>query len=242
MTPASLETTLSAYPHHQAESADFGDVRYTVHRMPDCPDAQVGMTVNVMWRMVVQDSGNQEFREWARRLVTGCGTELEKCEAIWRHVRRSIKFKQDEKVGGDTTIPVNPDDIVEVIVRPLDMMRYVREECAVGDCDDFSMYAAALLTVNWIECRFATVAADGRDPGQYTHVYCVAYPLTEDGFNPYKRERVPVDASHGEYCGWEVPNRYGKFREWGPNERGQTLATVIWVGLGVGLGWVLLKR
>ena len=26
--------------------------------------------------------------------------------------------------------------------------------------------------------------------------------------------RVPVDASHGDYAGWECPNRYGRRIEW----------------------------
>jgi len=25
---------------------------------------------------------------------------------------------------------------------------------------------------------------------------------------------LPLDASHGEYPGWEVPNQFGKYKEW----------------------------
>lgn len=209
--------------------------------MPDCPDGQVAMTVGMVWNRVIQDSQHASFKEWADRLTRGCETEADKCAVIWDHVKHSIRFKRDEETSGRTDIPVNHDDVVEVIIRPLDMMGYVGKGCAVGDCDDFSSYTAALLTANGIDCRFATVAADGRDPSQYTHVYVVAYPLLGDQGNPFGKDRVPMDASHGEYCGWEVPNRYGKFKEWGSSDPLQMVMTMGWIGLGLGFVWMVLK-
>lgn len=249
--PAStVATSLSSTPPPlpftpAAKSAELGDVRYTVHRMPECPDAQVAMTISLMWRRVLQDSQHPAFRVWAERIVEDCHSQVEKCAAIWQHVKHNIRFQNDEVTAGHTDVPVDPDNVVETIIRPLDMMGYVKTGVAVGDCDDFSSYAAALLTANGIECQFATVGADGRDPNQYTHVYVVAYPLCEPRAgilaNPFNKSRVPVDASHGQYCGWEVPNNYGKFREWGPGDQMQWVANMAWLGLGVGLMWAVMK-
>jgi hypothetical protein len=72
------------------------------------------------------------------------------------------------------------------------------------------MYVAALCESAGIPCGFVTVAADPADPSQYSHVYAVAYPKDEFG----RRVRVPIDASHGEYAGWEVPDRFNKRKEW----------------------------
>ena len=113
------------------------------------------------------------------------------------------------------------------------MARYVDQVIAIGDCDDFSMYLAALLTANGIACSFITVAADGHAPDQYSHVYVVAYP---DG------ERVACDASHGKYPGWEVPNAFGKIREWEcADNGGGWLGMVAGVGLVIAGGWLAYR-
>ncbi len=75
----------------------------------------------------------------------------------------------------------------------------------VEDCDGFTSYTAALLRSRGVPCNFATVAADAREPGRYSHVYLACYPPTG---------RIALDTSHGPYPGWEAPNVYGKKREW----------------------------
>lgn len=49
-------------------------------------------------------------------------------------------------------------------------------------------------------CSFITVAADPADKSRYSHVYVQA--LLEDGSG------FPLDASHGDRPGWEVPNPF----------------------------------
>ena len=218
-----------------ATHSDLGPVNYRVHYMPGNPDSQVGQTIGLMWERVNQDAGNPEFQQWAGNF-RGVN-EVETAQRIWTHVKNGIRFSRDEGVaGGISGLGAGiADDVIEVIVRPLDMMGYVKKGNAVGDCDDFSMYTAALLKANGIDSTFATVAASPEDPTQFSHVYTVGYPHDENR----NVVRVPMDTSHGEYCGWEVPDRWGKFKEWGA---GTAAALCVAELLAVGVvGWLAFK-
>ena len=193
-----------------AQHSTLGQVRYSVHELSSTPDDQVSQTIDVMRRRVFEDSQVPWFRDRATQII-GRGSESDKVAAAHAHTRNTIRFQQDEESGaGIRGLGLPTAEIVEVIVRPADMARYVDAGQAIGDCDDFSMYVAALCESQGIPCGFVTVAADPRDPSQYSHVYAVAYPKDEFG----RRVRVPIDASHGEYAGWEVPDRFSKRREW----------------------------
>lgn len=187
----------------------LGPVRYSVREIGWSPNYQVISTIGVMGERVGEDAGDRWFRERAGRIIPDGLSEVEKVAAVHGHARGGIRFQRDEKTGeGMAGTEENP--LIEVIVRPRDMARYVDAGMAIGDCDDFSMYCAAMLEAVGVPCKFVTVAADGRDPEQFSHVYVAAYPRGGDG----SRVRVPVDASHGEYPGWEVENRFGKREEW----------------------------
>jgi hypothetical protein len=69
-----------------------------------------------------------------------------------------------------------------------------------GDCDDFTMMLCALLGCCGLGYEIITVAASPREPGTFSHVYCRA--VLPDG------SRVPLDASHGKYPGWQVPTAH----------------------------------
>jgi hypothetical protein len=195
---------------HTATHETLGEVRYSVRDLGSWPDDQVSRTVSVMRQRAAQDAADPWFRQRASGIL-GLGGELDKVASAHAHTRNSIRFQQDEDSGsGIRGLGYPAEEIVEVIVRPLDMARYIDQAKAIGDCDDFSMYAAALLESQGIPCGFVTVAADPRDPSQYSHVYVVAYPRDEFG----RRVRVPIDASHGDVAGWEVPNMFGKRKEW----------------------------
>lgn len=181
----------------------LGAVRYDVRTLPADPDSQVAVTLNLMRERVSQDSANPAFKARAQQ-IAGQGTERQKTERLYWHVKNGIRFQPDEQTGGGIA-GFAPEEVIETIIRPVDMAAYVDQGVAVGDCDDFSSYLAALLKANGINCAFITVAADGNVPNQFSHVYVVAWP---DG------ERLALDASHGEYPGWEVPNNYGKLQEW----------------------------
>jgi len=211
--------------------------------MSNDPDSQVGQTIGLMREKVAEDSADPQFMARAREVVNPQGVEMGQgwiTHQCWEHVRHAIKFTRDELtgVGGDGMAIGGGDanEVVEVLIRPRDMAQYIDQGMAIGDCDDFSMYMAAMLKANGVDCAFCTVAANSLAPNQYSHVYVVAYP---DG------DRVPCDASHGEYCGWEVGN-VGRLTEWPVWDKVRlflgTVVTDLAVAAGLWYGWQYLKR
>lgn len=201
----------------------LGDVRYSVMQLPARPDDQVAQTINVMRARVNEDKKNPLFQFWAQQMFDAKGpysSDLGLVGAAYQHVQGALHFQRDEKTGaGVGGYP--EEEVIEVIIRPVDMARYVSEGRAIGDCDCYSMYLACLLETAGIPCDFVTVAADAQAPNQFSHVYVLAHPLDDSG----SRVDVPLDASHGEYPGWQVPNRYGKISYW-PMNGGINLMTL----------------
>jgi hypothetical protein len=220
----------------------LGEVRFKGEELGPWPDEQVARTVGRMRDKVHEDVEWPQFREWAKQVAgAGYGTPWEQAQRVYEHVKNGIKFQRDEVTAAQLVVgmgdvgDVDTDDVVEVIIRPVDMMGYVQQGCAVGDCDDFCMYLAALLKVIGVDCSFVTLAADDRAPGNYSHVYVAAYP--EDG------DRVAMDASHGPYMGWEAPDRFGKVKEWPVGEAWGDVVVRLGALAGVGaLGWMVWKE
>jgi hypothetical protein len=130
-------------------------------------------------------------------------------EAAYWWVKKQLRFVRDEQ----TARPVagveglgEQDVVVETLIRPQDMAA-LPEGSKAGDCDDYSMYLASLLAALGYRVWFATLAADpsSRD---YSHVYVVIREA--DG------TRIPLDASHGGWPGWEAPEagRGMRYHEW----------------------------
>ena len=179
--------------------AQLGAVKYRVRELSVWPDRQVGQTIGVMRERVSEDAQTPEFQQWAWQ-VCGEGDDVERVGRAFEHVKGVVSFQRDETSAAQLEGEgVDAGDVVEVIIRPLDMKRYVERGVAMGDCDDFSMYLAALLEACNIACSFVTVAADAQAPYQFSHVYVAAYPVV-DGV----KVRVPLDASHGPMPGWEA--------------------------------------
>lgn len=186
----------------------LGRVGYKIHQMSYDPDDQVRQTLNMMRGKVAEDSANPQFLSRVRNLIP-VGNQVEEAKKVWSHTRNGIKFQRDEVTGaGINGLP--EEEVVETIIRPVDMARFIDQGTAVGDCDDFSMYAACCLKALGIPCSFATTAADARDTRQFSHVYVVAYPIDP---STGRTVRMPLDCSHGEYPGWEVQG-YGRYEEW----------------------------
>lgn len=180
-----------------------------VQAMPDAPDAQVAMTVGVMSLYAVEDSQDPEVRAQAADALREVGgdpnhyTDEQAVEAVWWFVKARLQFVHDD-VTGAAAADWFGQPVIESVTRPRDIAGW-----GVGDCDDFATWGAALLLALGVACRFATVAADERAPGEYSHVYLVAYPVIDGDV-----ARVPLDLSHGEAIGWETENKFGKLREW----------------------------
>lgn len=193
--------TLTLGQTGQVVHPDFGnaELNYSVQSMPGDGDGQVQKTIAQMVQYVMADCNSPELVEDAAQAMReGNGDPV---LGAFTLARKRIRFQQDNVTGR-----WGGPGIVEVLVRPVDVSLFARQGVMVpGDCDDFSMYVAALLIVNLVPCCFVTVAADDSDPNAYSHVYVAAYP---------QGGRKAVDASHGKFCGWEVANRFGKCREW----------------------------
>lgn len=208
-----------------AVHATLGPGRFHAVELSNVPDDQVARTLRIMSQRASADAVSPEFRQHAAEVFEGVAP-FSVLPHAFDHTKRSILFQRDENIGLGFD-GGSPDDLVEVIIRPVDMARYIEQGIATGDCDDFAMYLAALLMTQGIPCKFCTVAASELAPDQYSHVYVVAYP---------NGERVPMDASHGEYPGWEVPNKYGKLKEWSADGSPSLLSLAALAGLGW-LGW-----
>ena len=213
-----------------AQHAILGPGRFQARELTGDPDTQVAQTMRVMGQRVSEDSANPIFQAYAGRVFDG--VDLNDKEAVidraYQHVHDSIHFQRDEDSGaGLGDIP----DLVEFIVRPVDMAQYIDQGNAIGDCDDFSMLLAALLATRGIPSKFCTVAASNEFPDQFSHVYVVTY---------LNGERIPLDASHGDYPGWEVSNRYDKRAEWSTSG-GCPLITLAIVGAAAWFGWRYLE-
>jgi hypothetical protein len=81
----------------------------------------------------------------------------------------------------------------------------VRMDKPEGDCAIFSECLGAFLTSFGVPFEFVTVAANPNEPGIFSHVF--VYAVMPDG------QRLPLDASHGKYPGWQVPSAHVSRRQ-----------------------------
>jgi predicted transglutaminase-like cysteine proteinase len=185
----------------------WGDVRYEAALVPDNPDEQVASVIGLMRSYVLEDYRTPAVATQAQQAAR---LDPDPVKAVFSHVKRQLSFVRDE-VQAIAMQPYHSYPIVEVLVRPVDMAGMCGDgSCRrMGDCDDYAMYAAALLMNLGVPVSFVTLAADSSDPTRYSHVYLAAYPHPGG-----ERVRVAVDVSHGDYVGWEAPNYYGKRTEW----------------------------
>jgi hypothetical protein len=181
----------------------FGEtINYTVTQLPDDPDEQVRATCAIMAGYSVADSTTPQIKEAIRQARLAYGPD-----PIWNSywfTKNLIVFQQDEDTAtGLAGLWVARADIAEAIVRPQDIWTmYTRGATPREDCDGFSMFLSAMLKGQGVDCSYAVIAADSRDPSLYSHVYVAAYPAYGG--------RVPLDASHGPYPDWEFGRPYRK--------------------------------
>lgn len=192
---------------HTLQHPDLGFVSYSLQTVSDEPDQQVGEVIGLMRDYVLADAQRPELAaDLARATAGAAGSDGEMARAIFTHVKGRMGYQVDSLTAAPLESGL-PWPVVEALIRPLDLVTMCEQGgCRrVGDCDDYAMYVAALLTVARIPNGFVTLAADRSDPERYSHVYVVAY--TREG-------RLALDASHGPYPGWEAENWSGKRREW----------------------------
>jgi hypothetical protein len=213
---SSLRTYLPSFGH---------EIGVGAVELSDDPDTQVAQTVGMMLGYSDQDSGEpgvQYDALNAARLddpITG----------NFYDVKRKIRFVPDDVTAEPFTSFARGNDIVETLVRPADI-RIMNDP--QGDCDDFAMTIRARMLALGIPCDFVTVAVDPQDPGRFSHVYAVA-DCNRGACGPRYSGRVPLDASHGDYPGWECPNPYGKRSQWPGVSLWKIAAGVALAGLAI---------
>jgi len=165
------------------------------------PDTATAQTIRIMCGHVRRAARDPLLQQTAAQAVSQFGglagdtddAALQvACAAWWWH-KLYIKFLLHDlfiwnKLGeqGHLQGLISP----EILVRMKD---------PEGDCAIFSMGIAAMLQVFGIPYEFVTVKVSRREPTEYGHVYL--YAVMPDG------RRIPLDASHGQYPGWQVPSR-----------------------------------
>ncbi len=191
---------------------DYGrEVNYELHDLPEDSDGQVAETISLMKGYVSADRLDPLVQAQALRIAARGGDPI---LGVFDHVKRSMRFRNDDEIVGKVFSwkPGGMGDVIEILSRPMDTASAVEQGfIPEEDCDGYATYACGLLAALDIPCAFATVGADGAEPDRFSHVYAVAYP--KEG--QFAGQRVVLDCSHGSHCGWEAPNRYGKFQEWG---------------------------
>lgn len=198
--------------------------------LSDEPDTQVAQVIDMMRLYSDADGATPELYSDA----AAAALPDDPITGNFYDVKRRIRFVPDEQTA-QPFASFTKGPIVETLVRPIDMRAMQSPQ---GDCDCFSMTMRARLLALGIPAGFATVAVDPEDPSRYSHVYAIA-DCDSGACGPHWSGRVPLDASHGPYPGWEAPNPFGKRKDWAMGCSAPRLAWVFGIGFLLGgLGYL----
>jgi hypothetical protein len=114
----------------------------------------------------------------------------------WWWVKYHVHFVHHDKQICQMTGECNTSNY-QMLVEPRALVRLRSME---GDCAVFTMLIDTLACALGYPVRIATIEADRRRPGEYSHVYGEAFLAGPQLW-------CPLDASHGTGPGWEVPAR-----------------------------------
>lgn len=198
------------------DSQEFWSQPYAVPASND-PDALTEQTIGIMAQHVKDAANDQGVIDSAYAAlqkfgaVSGDTGDAERAAcAAWWYPKLFVKFKHhDFIIQQRLGVYGHP----QALITPEVLVRMERPE---GDCAIFTECICAFLRVLGVPYEFVTVKVSPKVPRQYGHVY--PYAIMPDG------RRIPLDASHGDYPGWQVPERDIKYRE---NETGSP-AVQVW--------------
>ena len=131
----------------------------------------------------------QAWRDaWQRFAAITGGDEI---QCAWWYAKTLLKFVHHQELLRDWLYTL---DDLQLLISPEAVLKMEKPK---GDCAVYTTLVQALLAYRGIGYETVTVAVNASVPDLYTHVYAQA--VRPDG------SRVPLDASHGQYPGWEVP-------------------------------------
>lgn len=154
-------------------------------------DAGVAFTIEKMSELVETGKASAPVRACALEILNRARVRAfdptGAARAIYEWVRRSIVF--------------TPDPIAKEGVQTAEWTLHFRR----GDCDCISVLICSLLESIGLRCRLMTVAADPRDPEQFSHVYPEVLVAGK---------WVAVDAARRHPAFARSPARYFRKRVW----------------------------
>lgn len=207
---------------------DFGAAAVIIEARPTLEDEDfTAQTIERMSQYAAAAARSPMIRQAAAMAASGRTSQTSQAGGVWNWIRSRVRFRTDEETA--RPIAADPQN-TEVLIPPEHLLRMTQP---FGDCDDFSMLAAAMLLALGIPASFRTVAADP-STDRYSHVYVIAH--TDEG-------PLPLDCSHGPYPGWQV-RAAGKLRDWRIEEE-MGLGAINWqsvVDTSVGATASILKN
>lgn len=156
-------------------------------------DTSTAQTIKKMCEYIrtsIDDPAVRSAAEYAAGHFAGGSTSpMALAWAVWWYVKHCVKFRQDEA----TMFRIGRENEYDLLIAPSVL---VRMNEPAEDCDGFAMLTAALCRILSVPVFIATIAADGRSPARFSHVFACAIV---DG------NVLPMDTSHGSGPGWMVP-------------------------------------
>jgi hypothetical protein len=160
------------------------------------PDTATAQTIGIMCQHAKKAAGVEGVRgtayDAAGRFSGGGNDARSLVDSAFWWCKHFIKFVHHEFIirqrlgeSGHLQGLISPDILLQM-------------DNPEGDCAIFSECLCAFLRVFGIPYEFVTVAVNPEEPAVFSHVY--VYAVMPDG------SRLPLDASHGLYPGWQVPS------------------------------------
>jgi len=193
---------------YQGPSVDSPEFLRRAERIPASPDADQA-TVQTIREMVkhihtaAQDPVLQQFAldgvegwrggmEFASSGLDPFSSPVAIAESCFWQAKHHMRFLHHSK---QIFILLNERDQLQLLISP-DVL--VRMKKMRGDCAIYTMLLCAMLEALGVVWEIQTVAVNPYQPTVFSHVFLrVVLP---DG------RRIPLDASHGKYLGWMVPD------------------------------------
>jgi len=161
------------------------------------PDTATAQTIGIMCSHVKKSAADALVQETARSAarqfsgLAGVGPGA-LASAAWYWCKTFVKFVHHESILRQR---LGEAGHLQGLISPEVLVRMDRPE---GDCAIFSECVCAFLRVLGVPYELVTVAVNPNEPDVFSHVY--VYAVLPNG------ERLPLDASHGDYPGWQVPS------------------------------------
>jgi hypothetical protein len=180
----------------------------------DHSDTATAQTIKEMCRLIRDSASDPYTMAYAKDAVWRFGGGVSGGLKIGEHVlkfnandprvcawgdfwwtKTHLKFIHHEKLLYSW---LNESDQLQLLTKPSDVLKGLLP--AEGDCAIYTMMVCSFLTVQNIPWEMVTVKCDPRRPDEYAHIFPrVVLP---------SGRRVALDASHGSYPGWEVPQEH----------------------------------